>query len=1093
MTPFVRWCLHHRSVVLLLTLIVVVAGAVGATQLRQQFFPEVNFPFLTASVEVPGVGAEQIDEQVARPLERTLESFEEAERVTTLANEGRVNVIIELAYGTDVDSTRDEMLAAMQEAPLPSGAGTIELESAGFAEQAIMNVALSTRGDVGELSRRAEDLEERIEALEGVQRVDLAGVATPQFEVTIDRAAIEQGLTPAAVAAQIREARSSRPAGAVTSDGARTPLLVEGAKADTVSGLRRLPIGGGRQLDDVAGVRRREDTGETFARTNGKPSVSLSVYRADRANEVEIVDAVDDLLVSTRAQLGDENVTTITETASGVRQSIRGLLIEGVLGALFAVLVIFAFLRSGRATFVAAVSIPTSIVFGLLAAWALGLSLNIISLAGLTIAIGRVIDDAIVVLENIYKHLERGEGRMRAALDGTSEVSNAIASSTLATAAVFLPIGLVGGLISEIFLSFSIIVVAALLASFLVAVSVIPVLSVLVLRPHGPADSHRPSRLGRMVTPATNFGLRHRAVTILAGIVALSAAVGAVIAGAVPVQFLPDSGTQQVFGSVNLPPGTSTARARELLQPLDRALGSVEGVDDHQIAFGDAGLFDDPAQPGGGVTFFLTLEEGSSAPRAVERIRRFGDSQFPNGFAVQQIEQGPPAGQLEVTVSGERRRDVVAATRRVDEVLRARRDTVEVSSDILSRQDQFVVELDDNPPGDVTPGHLAGVLASVVQPADAGTTADDVAIEVRAPSAVVRSARALERLPLPGASATAGGAGATAGAGAQSTGAGVQGGAAAQAAAGGAAPGGAATGGQQGVAGAAGAAAGPGAPAAVQPAAIRVGDVGRVVRRSERAFATRIDGEIAGATTARLLVEDTNGAIEAVQRDVRALDLEGVEVSYGGVNEFIEQMFSDLILAMVVAIIVVYFVLVIFFGSIAQPITILAPVLFSAIGSLLGLILTGRALGLPAMIGQLLLIGIVVANSILVVDTAMRLRRKGAGREEALREAARLRVRPVLMTAVATIAALTPLALGISGEGGIISQSLGTVVIGGLLTATLLTLVIVPAVFSVFDRGRGYQLDPEELGRNGSGAPAHAGSAGLASSGQPGAGKGPAG
>jgi HAE1 family hydrophobic/amphiphilic exporter-1 len=164
-------------------------------------------------------------------------------------------------------------------------------------------------------------------------------------------------------------------------------------------------------------------------------------------------------------------------------------------------------------------------------------------------------------------------------------------------------------------------------------------------------------------------------------------------------------------------------------------------------------------------------------------------------------------------------------------------------------------------------------------------------------------------------------------------------------------------------------------------------------------------------------------------------------------------MFTDLGMAMVVAIGLVYLVLVLFFGSISQPITILAPILFSTIGSLLALIITGRALGLPAMIGQLLLIGIVVANSILIVDTALRLRREGTPRDDALEQAARLRVRPVLMTALATIAALTPLAMGVSGEGGIISQSLGTVVIGGLATATLLTLVIVPAVFTLFDRG----------------------------------------
>jgi HAE1 family hydrophobic/amphiphilic exporter-1 len=254
--------------------------------------------------------------------------------------------------------------------------------------------------------------------------------------------------------------------------------------------------------------------------------------------------------------------------------------------------------------------------------------------------------------------------------------------------------------------------------------------------------------------------------------------------------------------------------------------------------------------------------------------------------------------------------------------------------------------------------------------------------------------------------------------------------------------------------------------------------VGNVERRSERASVTRIDGELAGAITARLLGEDTNGSIQEIQREVDALDLRGVEVSYGGASEFIEQMFTDLVVAMIVAIVLVYFVLVVFFGSVAQPLTILAPVLFSAIGGLLGLILTGRALGLPAMIGQLLLIGIVVANSILLVDTALRLRRRGIERTDALKEAARLRVRPVLMTAVATIAALTPLALGISGEGGIISQSLGTVVIGGLLTATLLTLVIVPAVFSLFDRGRRY--DREEISLNGGGDGAGTAELGLA-------------
>jgi HAE1 family hydrophobic/amphiphilic exporter-1 len=235
------------------------------------------------------------------------------------------------------------------------------------------------------------------------------------------------------------------------------------------------------------------------------------------------------------------------------------------------------------------------------------------------------------------------------------------------------------------------------------------------------------------------------------------------------------------------------------------------------------------------------------------------------------------------------------------------------------------------------------------------------------------------------------------------------------------------------------------------------------VRRTTRARVFRVDGQLASITTGRLLGEDTNAHIQELRAEISDLGLQGVEVSYEGEASFIQDMFQDLGMAMLVAIALVYLVLVLFFGSITQPITILAPILFSTIGSLLALLITGRALGLPAMIGQLLLIGIVVANSILIVDTALRLRRHGTGRNEALEEAARLRVRPVLMTAVATIAALTPLAVGLSGEGGIISQSLGTVVIGGLATATLLTLVIVPAVFTIFDRGRPARRQPAEV------------------------------
>ncbi|HEV2772252.1 MAG TPA: efflux RND transporter permease subunit, partial [Thermoleophilaceae bacterium] len=284
------------------------------------------------------------------------------------------------------------------------------------------------------------------------------------------------------------------------------------------------------------------------------------------------------------------------------------------------------------------------------------------------------------------------------------------------------------------------------------------------------------------------------------------------------------------------------------------------------------------------------------------------------------------------------------------------------------------------------------------------------------------------------------------------------------------------------------AAAGAGAAsaAAARPATPRsgrrdtVGDVGDVVRRRAAGTLSRVDSEPAVRISARILGEDVNAINQDIRSGIDDLGLANARVEIGGDQEFINQMFSDLGLAILAAVVLVFLVLVVFFGSTSQPITILAPILFSSIGSLIALLITGAALGLPAMIGQLLLIGIVVDNSILLVDTALRRRRLGVGRNEALVSAARLRVRPVLMTALATIAALLPLAAGLSGEGGIISRSLGAVVIGGLLTATLLTLVIVPAVFSTFDglgglltrlRGRPAALEPALAGEASSAGP----------------------
>lgn len=992
MRSIVSWCLDRRPVVLLATVLVLLGGIFGAAQLRQQLFPDFDFPFVIATVDAPGIDAETLDTTVSQQVERSLKAIENVEGVTTVASEGQLRLYIELAYGTDSGAAEEDVTKAMAALDLPDAVDEPEF-AGGFADQAVVIATLTAPdGDFTELSARADELRADLEATDGVARVDLAGTSDPRLSIVLRPAALAAGVTSEQVATALRATTERGNAGVVRGlDGVPNGLVVEGPEFTEPADLRALRIGDAGTLGALADIEEVDAATSGFATSDGKDAIALSVFRTTGEDEVSTVDGAMKVLAEAERDLGDGSVEIMYESAKDIRASIKGLVVEGALGALFAVLVIFLFLRTLRGTLVAAVSIPTSIVFGILVAWILGLTINIITLAGLTIAVGRVIDDGIVVLENIYKHLERGASRRRAMIDGTGEVAIAIASSTIATAAVFLPIGLVGGLISEIFLSFSIIVTAALLASLVVAVTVIPVIGSYVLKPSATPHDPNEDTLARLVVPATKFGIRWRWVVLPVAIASMVGVFGLVAAGAVPTQFLPDSGTNQLMGTAQLPPGTSADDARKLLAPLDAKIGDLDQLENVQLTYGiqSGNAAFDPSIGTSTAEFFFTLGKDADAKKAEEALRTFGTKEFPGGFSVMRIENGPPSGTFQVNIDGDDQAKIAVAAGKVEQLLKQRADDwdlVEVEATAAQSVPQVLVRTKPGAP--VTAEEVRTAVADVLAPADAGTVAG-------LPTTVSSA------IKLDGDPKTLGALRVT----------------------------------------------------AADGTTHRLVDVATFDTVESPAFVNRVEGTLSGSITARLMGDDAAGTNADIRAAVEKLDLDGVQLDWDqGDQQFVNQMFTDMGIAMLVAITLVFFVLVLFFGSIVHPLTILAPIMFSFIGSFGALILTGHALGLPAMIGQLLLIGIIVSNSILLVDATLHLRRQGVPRDEALVRAARLRVRPVLMTAAATIAALLPLSLGVSGEGGIISQSLGTVVIGGLIVATLLTLVVVPAVFRIIDR-----------------------------------------
>jgi HAE1 family hydrophobic/amphiphilic exporter-1 len=454
---------------------------------------------------------------------------------------------------------------------------------------------------------------------------------------------------------------------------------------------------------------------------------------------------------------------------------------------------------------------------------------------------------------------------------------------------------------------------------------------------------------------------------------------------------------------VQLAPGTTADDAKRELAPLDEEIGSIDGVKDVQVTYGiesGAAAFD-PSIGTSTAEFFFTLDDGVDGSKVEKQLRAFGEERYPDAFGVQVIENGPPAGSFQVNVDGDDLDSIAKAATQIQGVLRkGAKDwqLVEVEAQAAQSVPQLVARLEPGAPVDPTAVQAALRGTSTPLPVTQAGTATP--ITVGAAPAVAGSEEALEKLPVTTTDGTQ----------------------------------------------------------------VPLGEVATFETVDNPTFVNRVDGTLSGTITARMLGEDTAGTTADIRKEVEKLDLpKGVTLDWDqGDQAFVQEMFADMGLAMLVAITLVFFVLVIFFGSLAHPFTILAPILFSFIGSFGALIVTGRALGLPAMIGQLLLIGIIVSNSILLVDATLRMRRAGVRRDEAIVHAAQLRVRPVLMTAAATIAALTPLSLGISGEGGIISKSLGTVVIGGLLVATLLTLVIVPAVYRLLDRDKDMTVEASD-------------------------------
>ncbi|MGN7249381.1 efflux RND transporter permease subunit [Arthrobacter sp. SAFR-014] len=1012
--------LGNRALIALITIFASVFGVITMSSLKQELIPSVEFPRITVITSMPGASPEVVDKQVSRPLETALNGVEGLESTSSTSRNGVSQISLVFTYGSNLDRARNQIDRAISNAKrtLPDDVQPQAIAGS-ISDFPIVFLAVSSDKPLSELNTDLQRLSvPRLQKLDGVRGADVTGGANRHILIQPNAASMAAG---GASIQAVRDALTNNgdlvPAGTIEEKGQSLSLQI-GSPVDSVAAVKALPLTGataGTTIGSVADVSIQDDVRTSITRTNGLETMAISVTKKPEGDTVAISHAVKDLVPQLEAELGSNaKFTPVFDQAPFIEKSIKDLTTEGLLGLGFAVAIILLFLMSVRSTLVTAVSIPLSLLITFIGLSGTGYSLNILTLGALTIAIGRVVDDSIVVIENIKRHLSYGEAKLTAILTSIREVAGAITASTLTTVAVFLPIAFVGELTGELFRPFALTVTIALLSSLLVSLTIVPVLAYWFLKSpaNGAGEAPRSARevqaqaheaeqrslLQRGYLPVLTKTQKHPVLTLIAAVLVLGGT--AAMTPLLATDLLGRSGENSMTVKQELPAGTSLEDTSAAARKVEDVLLGIDGIRDVQVTSGNAqaGFTALTSSGASNSSFTVVTEEKANQGKLQEAVR----SELAAAGAAGKISVGSQQGgfgtssTVDVTLKAATSEDLRKASDSMVKALTGVPGSSEVTTNLAASQPVVQVKVDRAKAvaAGLTEEQVAGVLASTISPVPAGTVridTDDFPVQIGEGKRFT-SIAAVRDIPLPTAS---------------------------------------------------------GAVPLSRIAAVEQVDVPVSITSSS------------GQRTAQVSVTPSGsnlGAVSAeVQQRLKAVDLPaGVTAAIGGATTQQAESFRQLGLALLAAIAIVYVIMVATFKSLVQPLILLVSVPFAATGAVALLLVTRVPLGLPSLIGMLMLVGIVVTNAIVLIDLINQYRNPRGGNPgmsvaDAITHGARQRLRPILMTALATVFALTPMALGMTGGGGFISQPLAIVVIGGLVSSTALTLVLVPVLYRLVE------------------------------------------
>ncbi|MEH7495807.1 efflux RND transporter permease subunit [Neobacillus niacini] len=1015
MKGLVNFVLGNKLAVWLLTIIITVSGIYSGTRMNMETIPDISIPYLMVMDVYPGATPEQVMEDVSKPLEKAIENLKGVKSVYSNSNANMASLQVEYEYGEDMDEANRALKSALEAVKLPENAQEPIITAISMNMMPVMALSVSsTTEDIVELTSTVEDIIlPKIEKIDGVASATITGQHIEEVQLTYNDAKMaEYGLKEDTVKQMIQASDLAVSLGLYEFEEGEQAVAIDGKfmTADelkemlipvTPSANQPLPF---VKLSDIADI---DVVGkvQSISRTNGENAIAIQIVKGQEANTVDVVNSVKDLVKEEKAKIEGLVIDVSLDQGAPIEKSVSTMVEKALFGGLIAVLIILLFLRDFKSTIISIVSIPVSIFMAFLLLNWMEITLNIMTLGAVTVAIGRVIDDSIVVVENIYRRLHLKEEKLsgRALVrEATIEMFKPILSSTLVTVAVFAPLIFVGGMVGELFTPFALTMTFALGASLVVAITIVPALSHFLFKKklYGEKTESSHKEVGKLANwykGILRWTLNHKVITsviavvLLAGSLALTPLIGFSFMG---------SEEEKVMYL------TYTPKAGEL---EDETLINVEAVEEKMLKRDDIDIVQisvtesgDPmaAMMGGGgdgaLMYLIFDPDMENFPEVREEIEDYVFNIGQSGEWKSQnfAPTSMASNEVSYTFYSEDLDKLNEAVKMVEGVL-SKNDRLE---DVSSSAEEAYVEYTFNVEQDelLQYGLTTGQIVMMLNPTKTQDVLTTVEKDGNELEVIVQQEQAATPKSIDDILATQ-------------------------------------------------------VPTALGTT-MPLSELVTVEKGTTLNTLARSKGEYYATVSGTILDKDISKATAAVDKEIDKLDLpKGVTIGVAGVQADMTETFTQLGMAMLAAIAIVYFILVVTFREGVAPFAILFSLPFAVIGSFVGLLIAGETISVSVMMGLLMLIGIVVTNAIVLVDRIIHMERDGMTMRQAVLEAGATRLRPILMTAIATIGALIPLAIG-QGGGGLISKGLGITVIGGLTSSTLLTLIVVPIVYEVLSK-----------------------------------------